>query len=240
MCPFEQSKNRNPKGPARAGPFGLFVDFYGPTVVAQVDVGRHLVWIDDHLLDLLTSFVEVIPSVSTLPNFHGQLYPFGGIVHIGDFKGNWHREISFIHEADDLIFSIGLHGTDAEVNVAIAIKPTLPEPGQVLAGHILHVIEEVSRLRVFESPGLDVGAEGIVKALWAQDVFAEHHQANSWLHVGHHPEVARVGDVWIVIYSFTAVAGEVAIEIAGLLQGRRVFSLIEGVGTVVEPSSIQA
>ena len=34
MCPFEQSKNRNPKGPARAGPFGLLVDLDRPTVVA--------------------------------------------------------------------------------------------------------------------------------------------------------------------------------------------------------------
>ena len=71
MCPFEQSKNRNPKGPACAGPFCLFVDFYGPTVVAQVDVCGDLIGVDDHLFDLLASFVEVRPGISTLPDFHG-------------------------------------------------------------------------------------------------------------------------------------------------------------------------
>ena len=102
------------------------------------------------------------------------------------------------------------------------------------------MIEEVTWLRVLVGPGLDVRTECIVKALWPQDVFAKHHQANSWLHVGNHTKVSRVGNVWIVVNSFAAIAGEVAIEIAGLLQARRVFSLVEGIGTVVVDEGIEA
>ena len=51
--------------------FCLLVNLDRPTVVAQVDVCSDLVRVDDHLLDLLVSFVEVSPGVSSLPDFYG-------------------------------------------------------------------------------------------------------------------------------------------------------------------------
>ena len=81
-------KHLKKKGPARAGPFCLLVDLYRPTVVAQVDVGSDLIGIDDHLLDLFVSFVEVGPGISTMQDFYGNDDPLGGIFCGSDLKGN--------------------------------------------------------------------------------------------------------------------------------------------------------
>ncbi len=102
------------------------------------------------------------------------------------------------------------------------------------------MVEEIARLWVLVGPGLDVGAEGIVKALRAENVFAKHYQSNSGLHVGDHAQVTGIYHVWIVVNSFPIVAGKIVVEITGLVQGRGILSVVEGIGAVVVDEGIES
>src|SRR5690606_753075 len=73
-----------------------------------------------------------------------------------------------------------------------------------------------------------------------QDIFPQHNQSHTRLSVGNHAKIGRIGYVRVSINAFSVFVGQPADKSSGLIQGGRIFSVVELQSTVMVDESVKA
>src|SRR6185437_15276534 len=165
-------------------PTNITLPYSLPGIVGPVRIRQHMVGVDGRGHQRLGGREMQGPNAGLQPGLDGQGNALFRAVLPDELEGRGEGHAIEIFDRDVYAAAARARASrrgprvfDGDIETPIVEEPFPPKPREVFAGFVLHRPEEIVRPGMAIGPGVDIAAESIIEALFAEDLLAQQDQA---------------------------------------------------------------